>query len=173
MTIEKTVEPALNDFIDAEQFKKDLSFNLADLTTAMQKHSGFYAHYAGQAVRAKRQYDIQVKKLEILESRLDREYRASFKERAEKVTEPQIRSSIVTDSRYIAASLREINARSIYDLCRSCERSFDQQKDLLLQIARDAAREGAGNLRVVANQTSRERIMEAMKHNAAGAEPAA
>ena len=161
-----TVEPPLKEFVNAEQFKADLKFDMTDLSTAMQKHAGFYAHYATQAVHAKRQYDFQVKKLEVLEAKLDREHRLAFKERGEKVTEPMIRSAVVTDPRYISASLREINSRTIYDLCRVCERSFDQQKDLLLQVARDASRESSGTLRVAANQSNRERLLDQM--NGAG-----
>lgn len=140
-------DPALKDYYEAEQFKKDIVFDMANLNEAMQRHASLYAHYATQAISAKRQLDFQSKKLELLEALLDREWRTALKEENPKTTEPQIRTAVILDKRYAAGSMREINAKSIYDLCRMCERSFDQQKDMLLQVARDANRESRGALR--------------------------
>lgn len=162
--------PALKTFIDVEQFKKDVAINMLNLSVDLQNHASLYSHYAQNAIRANRQLEVAKKALEIREAQLDREHRKSLRESLdhgskEKVTEAQVRSAIVLDPRWRAASMRVVDAEEIYSLCQSCEKSFVQRREMLLQIAKDSARESAGPLRVVVNQSAQERLMEAMKTN--------
>lgn len=170
MTTETTPDastgPQLTEYVDPEQIKADMHIDLADLTTAMQRHSGLYAHYGIQSVRAKRQYERQKTALEILEAQLDGKYRSQLKEENPKTTEPQIRSAIVNDRLYRAMSSRVIHAQEIYRMAEVAERAFHDRREMLLQIARDAARQDAGPMRVVANQSNRDRLMEQMQKTA-------
>ena len=170
-THEASAGPQLNEFVDPDQIKKDMHIDLSDLTTAMQQHSGLYAHYGIQAVRAKRQYERQKTALEILEAQLDGKYRSQLKEENPKTTEPQIRSAIVNDRLYRAMSSRVIHAQEIYRMAEVAERAFHDRREMLLQIARDAARQEAGPMRVVANQSNRDRLLDAMQRNQTATQP--
>lgn len=168
----KTTVPALVAYINPDQWRKDLAVDLADITGGMQQQASYYAYYATQTVKAKRQYERQKSHLEVLEAKLDKHYRKTLvneetdgkgKTTTKKATEPQIRAAIVEDARWIALNSRMLDAQEIYRLAEVAERSFEHRKDMLLQIARDASKEREGQLRVVSNQSNRERLLEQMK----------
>lgn len=163
-----TDDAALTIYIDVDQLKRDLAIELTDLNTAMQRHASLYVHYASIAVRARSQADRWKSALEVLESQLDSQYRSALKEENPKTTETQIRSAVVNDTRWKAASARLIDAQMQFRLAESAERSFEHRKDMLLQIARNQAKEMDGPLRVVTNLDARQRLLEAQQRNAAG-----
>ena len=152
----------ISEYVNPDEFGKDLAIDMTDISKEMQQQTQKYAMYAMKAIRARRQYEIAEKALEITESQLDSQHRQILKEENPKTTEVQIRSAVVNDARYRSASMRVINARQEFGLAQAAERSFDQRRDMLLQIARDAAREQAGPLRVVANEANKSRILETM-----------
>ena len=154
----------LTTYVDPEQVKEDLHFDLTDLDGAMQKHASMFIHYAQIAVRARSQYDRWKSALEVLESQLDNHYRTTLKEENPKTTEPQIRSAVVNDPRWKVASARVIEAKTQHNLAESVERAFEHRKDMLLQIARNVAKENEGRLRVAHNAAAasgRERFLAA------------
>jgi hypothetical protein len=165
----KAAEPLFTEYVDSNQLKIDLEISLTDLTGAMQKQSAMLVHYGTMAVRARHQFDRYKAAIEILEAVLDSRHRTILKEENPKTTETQIRAAVLTDPAYKAGQVRLINAQQQYKLADVAVSGFESRKDMLLQIARDAARESAGPLRVVANQTSRERLLDAMEKNAAAA----
>jgi hypothetical protein len=171
MTDEKSTpvaaDPAMTEFVNPDQLKKDIAIDITNLTGDMQEHASRYVEYAMKAVRARRQYERYKLVLEVKEAQLDSRYRTVLKEENPKTTEGQIRAAVVTDAEYRAASARVIDSQQQFRLAEISERAFDQRKDMLLQIARDAAREGAGQLRVVANATNKERLAEVMERSAA------
>lgn len=142
-------DTGLTEYIDTDQLAIDNVIDRSDLTGAMQKHSGLYVHYAVQAVRARGQYERWKNAQEILEARLDGEHRTKLADEGKKVTEAQIKAAILQDPRYITCANRLIQAQQIMKFAEIGERSFDGRKDLLLQMARDAAREAEGQLRLV------------------------
>jgi hypothetical protein len=157
-----TLAPLVN-YIDADQLKRDMDYNLADISEAMRTHPGIFFHYASQSVKARAQSDRAKSLFEVTESVLDRRYRTLLKEENPKTTEPMIRSSVVTDPEWKAAHNRMNMAATIYRLCETAERSFEHRKDMMLQIARNMAKEQDGSLRVVKNQDSRQRLLDVMK----------
>lgn len=153
----------LTNYVDPDQLKADLEIDNADINEAMRRHAGLFAHYATLAVRARAQRDRWQTSLEILESELDRKYRAELQPdleadpKAKKVTEPQIAAAIKGDSRWKACNSRVIAATQILKFAEVGERSFEQRKDMLLQIARNMAKEAEGQLRLVMGQQAQER----------------
>ena len=166
----KPSDAAMFVFVDPDQLKKDIAIDLTDLTGNMQQQTALFVHYASAAVRARRQYDRYKSAVEILEAQLDGKHRSVLKEENPKTTEGQIRAAVLTDPVYRSASSRLIDAQQEYRLADVAERAFDNRKDMLLQIARDAAREHAGSagpLRTVVNVASRDRLTEMMDKTAA------
>lgn len=175
MTTEKAAIPPLSAYVDTDQLKSDVAISLTDITGGMTEQASLYVHYATQTVKAKRQYERQKSNLEILEAKLDKHYRRTLvneeidgkgKKIQKKPTEPQIKAAVTEDPRWISLNNRMLDAQEIYRLAEVAERAFEHRKDMLLQIAKDAAREAEGQLRVAANQGNRERLMEAMRRNA-------
>jgi hypothetical protein len=161
-------EALLQPFVEPDQLKLDVQINLADITGGMVEQAGLYVHYASMTVRAKRQYERWKRAVEVLEAGLGSQYRKSLVVEEDdgkgkggikmvKPTEPQIKEAIHCDPRWKAASTKEIDAQEVYRLAEVAERAFDHRKDMLLQIARDAAREQQGPLRVAANQANSDR----------------
>lgn len=159
-------KPIVKTFIDPDQLAKDLNFDLADLTTAMARHSQLMVYYGQQTVRAKAQYDTFKAAMEIIEAKLDSEHRSVLKEENPKVTEAAIKAAVINDARYKSAQANLIKAKTQHGLAEVAERGFEHRKAMLLQIAQDAAREQSGQLRVTANQTARDRLLDAQRRNA-------
>ena len=102
-----TDDAALDLLIDAAQLKKDLDIDPTNLREECARQPGLFLMYANIAVRAKRQQDRCKTLVEMIEAKLDAEYRgdlqqayeadiaADSKSRAKPPTEAQVRSSIV------------------------------------------------------------------------------
>jgi hypothetical protein len=158
-----TEESLLADLIDPEQLKQDVAINLGDINTSMQHHAGLYVHYAVLAVRARGQHDRWKRALQVLEAQLNKEYRESLVEDGKKPTEPAIAAAVVNDPRWRACNSRVLQAQQVHRLAEVGEAAFSQRKDMLLQIARNQAKEAEGQLRVGLNQDSRQRALDALK----------
>lgn len=156
MSTDPTADVALTEFIDPKQVKEDMDIDLADLSSAMQRHSSMYVYYAGIAVRARAQSDRWKSAFEILESQLDSQHRATLKEENAKTTEAQIRAAVVNDPKWRAAQTRLLAAQTQWRLAETVERGFEHRKDMLLQIARGQLREADGPLRVIQNAAAAE-----------------
>lgn len=164
-------EAAFMELLDSEQVSKDMDIDCTDLTTAMQRHSALYAHYANIAVRCKNQADRMKQQLELVESVLDGEYRSTMREANPKVTEAQIKAAIIKDARRRKAHQMAIDADTQYRMAQNVERAFEHRKDMLLMIARGQLREAEGQLRVSLNQgaqDARTRVLKAMQRNGQG-----
>lgn len=151
-------EAALRRFIDPETLRKDVQINPNDLDSAMVEHSSLYVHYASQTVSARRQYERLKNAFEILEARLDAEYRESLGGAAKKPTEAAIRNALVADKRWSGAQAKVIEAQSIWKMCEIAENALTQRKDLILELARDRRKEREGELRVRESQDLRDRV---------------
>jgi hypothetical protein len=160
-------DAALTVYVDPVVLKKDMEIDMANLTDNMQKHASLYVHYATNAVRARRQHERFKTAFEVLEAQLDGLHRVALKEENPKTTEGQIRAAVVTDPRWKAMSSRVINAQQEFRMAEIAERAFDSRKDMLLQIARDAAREGQGQMRVMTAQTTEDSKARFLKAAAA------
>jgi predicted DNA-binding WGR domain protein len=158
--------------IDPDQVKRDMAFDTADITTAMSQQAALYLHYSMIAVRCRSQMDRMKQQLELVENLLDSEHRSRLKEENPKVTEAQIRSAVVTDRRWRAASQRLIDAKTQHGFAESVERSFEHRREMLKVVSSQLLAEREGSLRVVANQDARQRMLSAMQRTPGAAEAA-
>lgn len=160
-----TEDAIIHKFIDPEQVKLDMKIDHTDINGALQQHAGLYQHYAGIAVRCRSQADRMKQNLELWENILDREHRARLKVENPKVTEASIKAAVVTDRRWRGASQGLIDADEQYNYAKAIERSFEHRREMLLQLARNLAREQEGPLRVMVNQDARQRALDALARN--------
>lgn len=138
----------LKTFIDSDQLTNDVAFTLEDLDNGMIRHASLYAYYATRCAEAKRQYERMKSAVDMLEAKLDAEHRVVLKEENPKTTEAQIKSAVMMDRRWSSAQARLVDAQYIYELTRIAVTSFDQRKDMMLEVARDRRKEREGQLRV-------------------------
>ncbi len=158
-----TPETGMKSFIDPEQLQKDIAINPADLDNAMLTHSSLAVHYGMQAVHARTQAERMKNAVEILEARLDNEYRESMKAEGAKVTEAAIKSAVLNDKRYSAAQGKLIDAQTVQRLAEVAANAFSGRKDLILEVARDRRKEREGELRVMAQDAARETASKAVR----------
>lgn len=156
-------ETGLKTFVDAVQLQKDIAINPTDIDNAMLSHSALSVHYGINAVHARSQYERMKNAVEILEARLDNEYREALKAENPKTTEGAIKSAVLNDKRYSAAQNKLIEAQTIFRLAEVAADAFSGRKDLLLEIARDRRKEREGELRVMANDAAKESVSQALR----------
>lgn len=159
---EETIKPApLKQFID-DSVKRDISINTADLDSEMIQHAALELHYAMQTAHARYQYERIKSAVEILEAKLDAEYRESLAAAAESEkkkgpTEAAIKAAVLVDKRYASAQSRLHESQHIWKLCEATENAFRSRKDMLLEVARDRRKEREGELRVLEEKSLQDR----------------
>jgi hypothetical protein len=166
-------DAVIKSFIDLAQMRQDIAINPTDLTTALQQHASLAVTYGLAAQDARRQHERWKTALELLEAKLDAEHRATLKEENPKTTEAQVRSAVVSDARWRSAQTRVIDAQHHFRQCEVVYSNFSQRGDMLLQMARDSAREMAGGsvrMQVVAGAIAngsdgRQRMLDKMQAN--------
>lgn len=150
-------------YIDPEQLKQDMHIDKNDLQTAMLKHAGLYTHYAIAAAKAVAQHDRWKSRVEVIRSILDTRYRKSLAEQSDsKVTEGMVAAAVNNDKSMRAAQNMLLEAKQVKELCENAVLAFIHRKDMLLQLARDAAAERAGDLRILGGAmggSARERLL--------------
>lgn len=156
---------ALKFQVDPNQLRLDLHIDMTNLDEAMMRQASLYSHYASNSVNARHQYEKMKRMLEILEADLDKNYRHTLKDANPKTTEPEIAAAIKGDPKWRKVSGLVLDAQHIYQLAQVAERAIDQRRELLIQIAKDAAREQAGQVRVVANRNAKELLLQTMRRN--------
>lgn len=152
-----------------ENYKQDIAYSISGegLDTALEKQPGLSIHYGVVSASARFILDQAKHQLEIVEALLYKEHRKRLieEEGNPKVTEAQIKAEVTIDARHRAAVVRVADATLLYKTAESVMNGFDQRKDTLMQVARNAAKEANGALRVIASNEARERLLEKMAAN--------
>ncbi len=156
---------ALKKFIDGDQVKVDISINLTDLDSVMTEHAGMELHYSTQTAHARHQFERLKNAVEILEAKLDSEWRESLlaaDELKKKPTEAAIKAAVLSDKRYSSAQSKLCDAQLIMKLCEATENAFHSRKDMVLELARDRRKEKEGGLRVMEFNATKDAMLERM-----------
>lgn len=159
------MEAEVHSLLDPEQVKIDLAVDITNLNDAMLKQHVLLFQYGAIAVRCRSQSDRLKQRLELIEAALDTRHRRELKEENPKVTETQVAVAVKKDPQWLSASRAHLDALAQFRMAEAVERAFEHRKDMLLQVARNMARESEGPMRVVANQDAKERLMSAMRSN--------
>lgn len=150
-----------------ENYKQDIAYSISGegLNTALEQQPGLSIHYGVVSASARFILDQAKHQLEIVEALLYKEHRKALIEENPKVTEAQIKAEVTIDSRHRAAVARVADATLLHKTAESVMNGFDQRKDTLMQVARNAAKEQTGALRVMASNEARERLLSKMAGN--------
>lgn len=159
----------LRTFIDTAQLTKDLSINPVNLDDAMIGQAALYMHYAGLTIEARKQYERLKSTVAIIESKLYAEIRARLITEGTKPTEGQITSATQTDSRWVGAQAKLIEAQGIWRMCEHAENAFSMRKDMVLELARDRRKDKEGEQRIMEFNQQKLNLLQLMKNGATAA----
>lgn len=130
-SIGRTVRVA--NFIDAAELKKDMSYSLADLSTAMMEQSTLFARYGVLASKASKQVDDFKLLLEAAESQVYRKIRDEKAKAAEKVTEAQLEKEVAVHPRVVQFKRALNEARQVEGIAKTAVEGFRHRRDMLIQ----------------------------------------
>lgn len=145
---------ALEDFVDAEALRADVSFELHDLDNAIREHAAKFVYYAAQSARARRQYERIKALTEVIDAKLYSTHREALAAEGKKATEAQVDASVKQDPRWFQTQQKLIDARAIHELAGASTEAFCQRRDMLIQVSVDRRVEATGELRVKAAQAA-------------------
>ena len=145
----------LKDYVDADQLKRDVNFDLADLDNAIRLHAGLFVHYSDLARRAKHQFEKMKVTVDVLESRLYAIHKEAMVAAGTKPTEKAVEAAVASDPRWYTAKTKLIDAQAISNFANDAREAFSQRKDMLVQVSVDRRVEQQGELRIKAAQEAR------------------
>ena len=157
---------AISKFIDPEQTTKDLAIDPSNLNKELLDYSGTFYYYSARSIEARHAYDMRKVAHSIMEKEVNTEYRTSLKEENPKTTEGQIDAAASVDPRIKAGAVRLLNAKREYELANAATEAYAARRDILLAIARGAAREQMGAMSVTGMDAAKERFLEAASKSA-------
>lgn len=138
----------LKDYVDADQLKRDVNFDVADLDTAICQHAGLFVHYSDLSRRARQQWEKMKVTVEVLESRLYAIHKEAMVAAGVKPTEAAVAAAVNSDPRWHAAKMKVIDAQAISNFAGDAREAFSQRKDMLVQVSVDRRVEQQGELRI-------------------------
>jgi hypothetical protein len=138
----------VKNFIDGDQARKDASYSLADLSTAMQEQMAMRVHYGVLKAQAERQVADLKLKLEAAESTVYRQVRDELTKQSIKVTEALLEKEVAAHRTILAIKLAINEAKQVFEVAKAVYDAFEDRKVMLQQAgARDRA-ELEGELRL-------------------------
>jgi hypothetical protein len=154
---------AVNNYIDAEQLKKDSTFSNADIDGAMTEQSGLLAYWAVQAAHAAKQEGVLKLKREVMEAKVAKQMRDEAAESGKKITETQISKDLILDPRVMQAHLNYNEAKVQAQLGRDALEAMKHRRDMLVQrgVSEREERKGATRVRSEEAETDRREMASA------------
>lgn len=145
-------------FVEPHILKKDISFSLADLGTAMMEQASTFVHYGSLAASASKQVDDLKMLLEVAESKVYRSLRDDAATAGTKVTEAQLEKSVSVHPKVIQVKRALNEAKQIEALAKVAVEGFRHRKDMLVQQGAQNREEMKGEVSINRRHTEEERI---------------
>jgi vacuolar-type H+-ATPase subunit H len=150
-------------FVDAMQFKKDVSYSSADLSGAMETQAALFAHYGELHARAARQVDDLELLLENAEAKVYRMLRDDASKKGEKVTEAMLEKFVSVHPQVVQFKRALNEARQIEATAKVYVEAFRNRKDMLVQQGAQAREEYKGEVFIAARSAGEEYLEEQKK----------
>jgi hypothetical protein len=136
-------------FIEHDLLRKDMSYSLADLNTAMMEQGSLFVHYGVLLAKSSKQVDSVEILLKATEAKVYRKVRDDHIASGEKVTEGQLNSFVNVNSQVIAVKKALSEAKQVETIAKIAVEGFRQRKDMLVQHGSTAREELKGDLRIM------------------------
>lgn len=118
----------------SEQMLQDISFKPENLDQAYTDQASLFAFYAEQSRQASKKADNFKLRVEVIESKLDKEIRNAAAAAGTKVTEKAIEQEIAGSEEYGNAVMAYNDAKATAQMLRDTLDAFKQRKDMLVQF---------------------------------------
>ncbi|WKZ86252.1 hypothetical protein N5B55_04700 [Ralstonia pickettii] len=158
MPAPKAKAPALDFYVDVDDFRRTTTVTDTNLDECMIQQSGLRAFYGAQAARAEAQHARLKVRFEVLEAKLFDEHRKLLTATGEKVTEKAVENAVRLDPRYLQGKTRVIEAESIANVNRAMVDSLRDRASMVIQLCADRRDEFKGQARVMAQQQERDEL---------------
>lgn len=136
-------------FLDPATLRRDVSYSLAGLSTAMSEQASLLIEYGRHQAAASRQVDDFELLLETTEAKLFRTYRQAAIDNGEKVVVSDLEKQVTCDSRVVAVKKALNEARQIEATCKTAVEAFRHRRDMLVQSGATEREELKGDLRMM------------------------
>jgi len=150
--------PALNFYIDMDEFKAEIRVSDTNLDDCLMQQSGIQAFHGSQAANAVAQADRIKLQVEIAEAKLYNDARKSLALAGEKVTEKMVENAVRLDPRYASMHNRLIEADTIASVRRHCYDAIKTRRDMIIQLGADRRDEFKGQARITALEEGRKEV---------------
>lgn len=124
---------AVRNFIDADQLKRDISFNLLDLSNAMMEQASLFVYYGSLAADAEKQVSAVKLMLETTEAAIYQAVRSNKIANDERFTEALLENEVSRHPRVISIKKSLADARRVESTCKTAVEAFRHRKDMLIQ----------------------------------------
>jgi hypothetical protein len=155
--------PGLKFHIDVAQFRAETDPKMTDLDNAMIQQSGLRAYYHTQAALSEAQEQRLKDRFKVKEAELYDKHRKALALTGEKVTEKMVENAVLLDPQWIRMKNMVTEAGTIANINRGLVDSLRDRASMLVQLGADRREEGKGQLRILAEQETRQRAIDAAK----------
>lgn len=138
----------VQNFIDADQLSKDISFSPVDLTSAMVEQSALVVHYGTLLAKSQRQTEDLKLVLENAEARVYRQLRDKAAETGTKMTEAQLEKEVILSETVLALKKALSEARQIEATAKIAVDAFRGRRDMLTSMGLMAREELRGEMSI-------------------------
>ena len=150
-------------FVKQSDLALDLAFSEHNLNDAMMNQASLFSFYASTSAKAQLQCDRLKTTLDHITATIDVELREDAVATGTKVTETLISNKIKLDPRYMKAIAYYNESKAIAAMCKSTTEAFQQRRDMLVQIGKDAREDRLGEIRIKANTERMDGIKQTVK----------
>lgn len=123
----------VRNFIDPAELKKDMSYSLADLSTAMMQQGALFVHYGVLASQSSKQVDDVKMLMEVTEGKIYRKLRDEAVAEGTKVTEAQLEKAVQVHAKVVEMRRALNEARQIEGNAKIAVEGFRHRRDMLVQ----------------------------------------
>lgn len=159
-------------FFETGELKADLSYSMADLTSAMTNQASLLVHYGVLLAKASKQVDDLKMLLETAEARIYRKLRDEHVAAKEKPTEAMLAKLVAGDGYYVSIIKALNEAKQIEAQGKTAVEAFRHRKDMLIQLGLLAREEIKGDVSInrrkavdEQQEAQRERIRNQIKQD--------
>ena len=153
----------VNQLIDAEQLKADLTYSLADLSAAMVSQAATFVHYGMLHAKAQRQVSTFELTLENMEAKVYRQLRDEAAISGAKVTEASLEKAVAVNDTIVALKKALNEAQQVEAMAKIAVEGFKQRKDMLVSQGMISREEMRGEV-IIHGRQEREDDMAAQRN---------
>lgn len=136
-----------------EDFVKELEIDENNLNQELTEQPSRYSWWGVLALRARARRDKLEEKTKVVDAQIDADLRKEARENRSKITEKEIASKVLLDTKHTEAMTDYLKAKKEADILQvGAREAFAQRKDCLISLAANLRQELDSELRITKRQ---------------------